>query len=102
MGQMYDRQIAVITRAVAVASAQSAAFSAGTLAIYLRSDVACFVQIGSSPTATGAAPSIPIDPFQWIGPFMSEDGVIEGNKIAAIRDTTDGTLTIREMTGPIP
>ncbi len=67
MGQMYDRQIAVITRAVAVASAQSAAFSAGTLAIYLRSDVACFVQIGSSPTATGAAPSIPIDPFQWIG-----------------------------------
>jgi hypothetical protein len=102
MAIQYNKQVTVTTRAVAVASAQSTAFSAGTFAIYIRSDVLCYVQIGSNPTATTAAPSIPIDPFQWVGPFTTGDGVIEGNKIAAIRDTVDGTLWIRETTGPIP
>lgn len=99
---IYGKQIARVDRAIGVASAQATAMSTGTLAVYLRSDVACFVLVGSNPTATGAAPSIPIDPFQWVGPFMSEDGWKAGNKIAVIRDTTDGTLSIREMTGPIP
>ena len=100
---IYNRQVNVITRAVAVASAQSAAFPADTLSIDLMSDVLCYVQVNDNPTATTAAPSVPIQPFQWHpAMFLEEDGAIEGNKIAAIRDTTDGTLWIRITTGPRP
>ena len=103
MGTNYKKQVTVITRAVAIASAQSAAFPEDTLAIDLYSDVLCYVQVNDNPTATTAAPSVPITPFQWHpAMFLSVDGAKEGGKIAAIRDTTDGTLWIRITTGPRP
>lgn len=78
-------------------SAQSAALGAATTLVELSCDQKCWLRInaGTNPTATvgTAAPglSIPLAADQKI-----VYGVIPLDKIAVIRDSTSGTLTIVE------
>lgn len=77
--------------ASAVASAQSAAFAAGTKAIRIVGTEDCYILIGSNPTASSSGHFIQAD-------TVYEIGVSGGEKLAAIRHlTTDGTVYISEM-----
>lgn len=80
----------IITRAVAAASAQSSAIA--TAGDYeLSSDTDCYVLVGTNPTAA-AGTSL------FIAAGRPRTIALKaGEKVAAIRRTADGTLTILRM-----
>lgn len=79
----------IITRAVAAASAQTAAIA--TAGDYeLSSDTDCYVLVGSNPTATTASMFIAAGRPRTLA-------LKAGEKVAAIRKTADGTLTLLRM-----
>lgn len=73
-------------------SAQSAALATNTKFIRLASTTGCWVKIASNPTATVGAGSIyvPANTPVWFG------GALAGLKVAAIKDTTAGNLSISQ------
>lgn len=77
---------------VGASSAKSTAFGPNTQGVYISSDVTCWVLQGVDPTAdtVGGATRLPAD-------LMLFWGVSPGEKIAVIRDSSDGTLNITEM-----
>lgn len=77
---------------VGSSSTQSTAFGSKTRGVYISSDVTCWVKQGGSPTAdtTGGATRLP-------GDVMLFWAVSPNEKIAVIRDASDGTLNITEM-----
>jgi hypothetical protein len=69
-------------------SAQSAALT--TLVVMVASDTKCWIRVGTNPTAVPfAAGSHPVDPGASL-----VFGVRPGQKIAVIRETANGTLSI--------
>lgn len=76
-------------------SAQSAAFAARTTFAEFSADQKCWLLFGANPSATvgTGAPglSIPLAANQKV-----VYGVTAGQKVAVIRDSADGTLTIVE------
>jgi len=77
---------------VGVASTTSTAISIGVNAVRLAANVGCHVVIGDgTPVATTADAYLP--------PNEPESFVAApGQKVAVIRDTTDGFLTVTELT----
>jgi hypothetical protein len=71
--------------AIGAASAQSSALTEGTY--YVCANVACFLAVGSNPTAVATGTSLPL-----FGASIWRTYVTPGDKIAVIRDTTDGYL----------
>lgn len=81
---------------IAVAAASAAVtnpFGANTFDVRVVSTVDCWVTVGASPTASAAA-----------GSYYLPAGLVEylhvnpGQKIAAIRVSADGTMSVAEMT----
>lgn len=73
-------------------SAQSAAITVGGGALRLAADQHCWVSIGANPTAAKDGTSI------LVPQFVSVDlRYADGDKVAAIRDTTSGTLYITPL-----
>jgi hypothetical protein len=66
-------------------SAQSNALRAGVYAV--SADQTCFIRLGSNPTAVTTDFRLPANTLLYIQVDANE-------KIAVIRDTTDGTLNI--------
>lgn len=79
---------------VAATSAQSAAFGARTFEIRVVSTTNCHINIGDNPTAAATDNN---------GIYLPA-GVVEyfhvnpGQKVAVIRDSADGTMSVAEMT----
>lgn len=73
-------------------SVQSSALDAGTKFIRLASTTGCWVKIAANPTATVAAGSIYVPANTPV--FMG--GALGGLKVAAIKDTTAGNLSITQ------
>jgi hypothetical protein len=71
-------------------TANSTAFAAGTHAIRVVSSTRCHLAFGASPTATTSSPALPANSPEFIV-------VAPGQKIAAIRTTTSGTLHVTEV-----
>lgn len=82
--------VAHIVAAASASSTQSAALGVGTHIVRLSSDVACFIAIGASPTATRST-SVHL-PAGVVEKFV----VTPADKIAVIANTTVGTLFICE------
>jgi hypothetical protein len=81
---------------IAVAAASAAVtnpFGANIFDIRVVSTTACWVTISKAPTATAAAPSayLPAGVVEYFH-------VSPGEKIAAIRASADGTMSVSEMT----
>ena len=70
-------------------SAQSSAFQTGARIVRLFATQDCFVAIGSNPTATTSDCFMPSGLVQYFG-------VQEGQKLAVIRSSSNGTLYITE------
>lgn len=81
------------TQSVAVSgtSAQSAVISANTGYVRLLSTTLCHIRVGSNPTATTS--NMPLAPYV---PEYFQVGT--GVKIAAIQNSSSGTLYITEVT----
>jgi hypothetical protein len=73
--------------AISSSSVQSSALTGGIY--YIANSQACYLNIGTNPTAANAAAALPL-----FGPSLMPIVVQDGEKIAAIRDTTDGYLWI--------
>ncbi len=73
-------------------TANSTAFVAGTNTIRVIASTQCHVAVGASPTATTASAKLPA----LVPEYMV---VTPGQKIAAIRTTTSGTLYVTEVSG---
>lgn len=73
-------------------STQSTALSASTTLIRLASTTGCWIKIAANPTASVAAGSIYIPANTPV--FMG--GIFNGLKVAAIKDTTAGNLSITQ------
>jgi hypothetical protein len=80
----------IITRAVAATSAQTAAIA--TAGDYeLSSDTDCYVLVGSNPTAAAGT-------SMFIAAGRPRTLALKvGEKVAVIRKTADGTLTLLRM-----
>lgn len=81
------------TQSVAVSgtSAQSAAISGSTGYVRLFATTMCHIRVGSNPTATTS--------HMPLAPFVPEYFVVpSGTKIAAIQNSSSGTLYITEVT----
>lgn len=79
---------------VAVASAAvTNAFGANTFEIRVVSTTNCWLSFGASPTASAAANNVYL-PANVVEYYH----VNPGQKVAAIRDSADGTLNVAEMT----
>lgn len=71
-------------------AANSTAFAAGTRVVRVISSTGCHLAQGADPTATTSSPKLPA--------LLPELLVVSpGEKIAAIRTTTSGTLWITEV-----
>jgi hypothetical protein len=84
------------SQVLAVATASAAitnAFGAYTHDIRVVSGTNCWITFAASPTATAGAGSIYL-PAGVVEYFH----VTPGQKLAAIRDSADGTLSVAEMT----
>jgi hypothetical protein len=78
------------TLAVGSASAASSAVSAAAKYVRLASTVDCYVLLGAAPTATTSSTYLPAGVVEYVS-------VTGGStKIAVIRASTDGTLSITE------
>jgi hypothetical protein len=73
--------------AISSSSVQSSALTGGVY--YIANSQACYVNIGTNPTAANAAAALPL-----FGPSLLPILIGEQEKIAVIRDTTDGYLWI--------
>lgn len=73
--------------AISSSSVQSSALTGGSY--LLANSQACYLAIGSNPTAANAAAALPL-----FGPCLFTLNVPDQEKIAVIRDTTDGYLWI--------
>ena len=78
--------------AFGAAAASSAAVGAGTQVIRVCSDEDCFIDIGAAPAATTASMLLPAMTPEYIQVTPGVD------VISVIRRTTDGQLSIVEMT----
>lgn len=95
MGQRTSYSLgATITRAVGVASAQSAALPSSRYTSKARastyrlvSDTNCFIAIGANPTATASSVALPARSVEYFD-------IPAGELIAVIRETADGVLNI--------
>jgi hypothetical protein len=81
------------TLAIGVASAQSVAFAAGSKVVRLVATANCWIVFGVNPTAAAASGNGSYVPAGAVEFWR----VTPGHKVAAIRDTADGTLSITEM-----
>lgn len=81
------------TQAVAVSgtSAQSAALGGSTGYVRLMATTLCHIRVGSNPTATTS--HMPLAPYcpEYVA-------VTAGTKVAAIQNSSSGTLYITEVT----
>lgn len=68
------------------------AFQTGTNTIRVVASTGCHLAFGSSPTATTSYPKLPAHVPEYIV-------VTPGQKVAAIRTTTSGTLYVTEVSG---
>jgi hypothetical protein len=73
-------------------TATSTAFAAGVNTIRVVPTTSCHVVVGSSPTATTSSPRIPAGVVEYMV-------IAPGQKLAAIRTTTSGTLHVTEVSG---
>lgn len=71
-------------------TAISTAITTGTRLVRVVASTGCHLAIGGSPTATTSSPKLPAN---WIETLV----VYPGEKIAAIRTTTSGTLWVTEV-----
>lgn len=74
---------------VTASSAQSAAFGSKTSIARFCASTDCFILFGANPTATTAKIYLPSGIPEYLG-------VIPGQKVAVIRSTADGILSILE------
>lgn len=80
--------------AVAIASAAiTNGFGANTHEVRVVSTTNCWIRFGAAPTAAAAANNVYL-PAGVVEYFH----VSPGQKLAAIRDSADGTLNVAEMT----
>ena len=80
--------------AVAVASAQSAVWASTTREIRIVSNTNCHINIGQNPTAAATDDNgfyLPANVVEYLH-------VTPGQRLAVIRDTADGILSVSEMT----
>lgn len=80
--------------AVSATSAQSAAFGAYTSEIRVVCTTACHINIGANPTAAATDDNGFALPANVVEYFH----VSPGEKLAVIRDSQDGVMSIAEMT----
>ncbi len=73
-------------------TAQTTAFVAGVNTVRVVASTQCHLAFGASPTATTSSPKLPANLPEYIV-------VTPGQKIAAIRTTTSGTLYVTEVSG---
>ena len=86
-----SRPGAVQTISVAATSAAvSNAFGAQTYQVRLASTVACYYTVEATPVATTSDNYLPANWVEYIT-------VTPGQKIAAIRASADGTMTVTEV-----
>lgn len=79
--------------AVTVASAQSVAFGANTFEIRVCSSTNCHINIGTNPTAAATDNNGMYLPAGVVEYFH----VAPGQKLAVIRDSADGVMSVSEM-----
>jgi len=77
------------TLSVESSATTSAAQGKEVKSVVLLSDVDCYISIGKAPVATTSDMLIPA--YQQCGPFKVNK---TGDKISALRKTSDGTLNI--------
>jgi hypothetical protein len=70
--------------------ANTTAFAAGTNVVRVVAATGCHIAFGASPTATTSSTKIPANVAEYFA-------VTAGQKIAAIRTTTSGTLHVTEV-----
>lgn len=80
-----------ISISVSGTSAQSAAISTTTGYVRLFATTLCHIRMGSNPTATTS--NMPLAPF--VPEYFQ---IVPGQKIAAIQNSSSGTLYITEVT----
>lgn len=80
--------------AVAVASAQSVVWAANCREIRVVSTTNCHINIGANPTAAATDDNGFYLPANVVEYFH----VSGGQRLAVIRDTADGVLTVAQMT----
>jgi hypothetical protein len=73
-------------------TANTTAFASGTNTIRVVASTRCHLAFGASPTATTSSPALPANVPEYIV-------VAPGQKLAAIRTTTSGTLHVTEVSG---
>lgn len=71
--------------------ANSTAFVTGIQAVRVLASTSCHIKVGASPTATSSDTRLAANVPEYIE-------VSPGEKIAAIRTTTSGTLHVTEVT----
>jgi ABC-type taurine transport system substrate-binding protein len=72
--------------------ANTTAFQTGINTVRVVASTHCHIAFGSSPTATTSSAKLPANAIEY---FV----VTPGQKIAAIRTTTSGTLHVTECSG---
>lgn len=70
-------------------SAQSSAFGSGTTLVRCYSAVACYIARGVNPTASATT-------IYWPAGLLDYVGVLPGEKIAVIQESSAGTFHISE------
>jgi hypothetical protein len=89
-GTVYRLGANEIVTVNSTSAANTTAFQPGTNAVRLLSTKTCHVAFGGSPTATTADAMLP--------PNVPEYFVVTpGQKVAAIRTTTSGSLSVTEV-----
>ena len=84
-----SRIISTQTIAVSGTTASSSAFSSETFQVRVSSDTACNYKVGEGAASNTASTADPFLPVNWVE-YVT---VTPGQKIAAIRASTDGTVT---------
>jgi hypothetical protein len=82
-------QVVTVT---STSAANSTAFATGTNTIRVVATTSCHLAFGASPTATTSSTRLPANVPEYIV-------VAPGQKVAAIRTTTSGTLHVTEVSG---
>lgn len=72
-------------------AAVATAFGAGTSILRLVSTTACFIKFGAAPTATASDMLLPANVVEYFG-------TTPGVKVAALQQSSAGTLYVTEMT----
>jgi hypothetical protein len=75
-----------------LSTATSTAFQTGVNAIRVLASTSCHIKLRSSPTATTSDPKLPGNVPEYLV-------VAVGQKLAAVRTTTSGTLHVTEVSG---